>query len=128
MDIKDTRIDGGKAFDWGKTSSDYAKFRDIYPNEFYKKILERGICLPDQTILDIVLPRNMQQHGAKWIGTDISDKQIEQAKILSQDMNIEYLVSSAENLNFADNSFDSLPPVSAFGILNTKMLHLNFII
>ena len=39
MDIKDIRIDGGKAFDWGKTSSDYAKFRDIYPEEFYKKFL-----------------------------------------------------------------------------------------
>jgi hypothetical protein len=24
-------IDKGKAFDWGKTSADYAKFRDIYP-------------------------------------------------------------------------------------------------
>ena len=27
MDIKDERIDGGKAFDWGRTSGDYARFR-----------------------------------------------------------------------------------------------------
>lgn len=35
MDITDKNIDGGKAFDWGKTSTDYAKFRDSYPQEFY---------------------------------------------------------------------------------------------
>ncbi len=27
MEIKDDRIDAGKAFDWGKTSEDYARFR-----------------------------------------------------------------------------------------------------
>ena len=32
-------IDDGKAFDWGKTSLDYAKYRDIYPEEFYQYIL-----------------------------------------------------------------------------------------
>ena len=42
MEIRDKRIDDGKAFDWGKTSKEYAKFRDIYPEEFYKKIVDRG--------------------------------------------------------------------------------------
>lgn len=37
MIIKD--IDQGKDFDWGKTSKDYAKYRDIYPQEFYDNIL-----------------------------------------------------------------------------------------
>ena len=31
MKITDRDIDNGKPFDWGKTSLDYAKFRDIYP-------------------------------------------------------------------------------------------------
>ena len=39
MKITDNRIDGGKAFDWGLTSHDYAKYRDIYPKEFYEKII-----------------------------------------------------------------------------------------
>ena len=43
MEIKDNRIDSGKAFDWGRTSKEYAKFRDIYPDEFYKKIVDRGL-------------------------------------------------------------------------------------
>lgn len=64
MDIVDSRIDGGKAFDWGRTSSDYAKYRDIYPPEFYQKIVDRGLCTAGQRVLDLgtgtgVLPRNM---------------------------------------------------------------------
>lgn len=39
MNITNNNIDSGKAFDWGKTSADYARFRDIYPQEFYDKII-----------------------------------------------------------------------------------------
>ena len=39
MLITDSRIDAGKAFDWGRTSGDYAKYRDIYPEMFYKKLV-----------------------------------------------------------------------------------------
>ena len=41
--IIDDTIDNGKPFDWGKTSTDYAKFRDIYPELFYQKIIDRGM-------------------------------------------------------------------------------------
>lgn len=37
-------IDNGKSFDWGNTSKDYAKYRDIYPEEFYRGILDLGLC------------------------------------------------------------------------------------
>lgn len=37
MNIANESIDGGKPFDWGRTSLDYAKFRDIYPQLFYDK-------------------------------------------------------------------------------------------
>ena len=82
-------IDGGKSFDWGRTSEDYAKFRDIYPEEFYAKIADRGLCVSGQSVLDLgtgtgVLPRNMYSHGAKWTGVDASENQIKQAKILSE--------------------------------------------
>ena len=40
MEIINKNIDHGKAFDWGKTSEDYAKYRDIYPKEFYAKLAE----------------------------------------------------------------------------------------
>ena len=64
MDITDKRIDEGKAFDWGKTSEFYAKYRDIYPDQFYQKVADRGLCVKGQKVLDLgtgtgVLPRNM---------------------------------------------------------------------
>ena len=76
MKIINRDIDSGKPFDWGKTSLDYAKFRDIYPQEFYQRIIDRKLCLDGQSVLDIgtgtgVLPRNMYQYGAKWTAADI---------------------------------------------------------
>lgn len=119
MEIIDKNLDGGKAFDWGKTSSDYAKYRDIYPHEFYKKIIDRNLCIKGQNILDLgtgtgVLPRNMYSYGGKWTGTDISENQIEQAKILSEGMDIEYYAYSAENLKFEENSFDVITACQCF--------------
>ena len=106
MKITDRDIDNGKPFDWGKTSLDYAKFRDIYPKEFYQKIVDRKLCIDGQSILDVgtgtgVLPRNMYQYGAKWRATDISGNQIEQAKILSKDMDIDYYVVPTEDISFS---------------------------
>lgn len=119
MDITDKKLDGGKAFDWGRTSQDYAKYRDIYPKEFYDKILQRGLCKAGQTVLDMgtgtgVLPRNMYPYGAKWIGTDISPEQTEQAKLLSEGMDIEYYALSAENIDFPDESFDVITACQCF--------------
>ena len=53
MEIQDRRIDSGKAFDWGKTSKEYARYRDIYPEEFYQKIVDRGLCVKGQRVLDL---------------------------------------------------------------------------
>ena len=50
MDIIDKRIDNGKAFDFGKTSSDYSKYRDIYPQFFYDKIISRNLCILGQKV------------------------------------------------------------------------------
>ena len=50
MEIKDARIDGGKPFDWGRTAADYARYRDIYPPEFYRAILDRGVGLAGQQV------------------------------------------------------------------------------
>ena len=121
MDIKDSRIDAGKAFDWGRTSEDYAKFRDIYPEEFYKKVADRGLCIAGQNVLDLgtgtgVLPRNMYHYGAHWTGTDISPEQIEQAKKMSAEagMNIDYIAVPTEQLDFPDGSFDVITACQCF--------------
>lgn len=51
MDITNKNIDGGKPFDWGRTSLDYARYRDIYPQSFYDKIINRKLCLQDRMCL-----------------------------------------------------------------------------
>lgn len=119
MYITDKNVDGGKAFDWGKTSADYARYRDIYPQEFYDKITSRCLCITGQNVLDIgtgtgVLPRNMYRYGAKWTGTDISKHQIEQAKMLSSNMDIKYYVLPTENIDFLKDSFDVVTACQCF--------------
>lgn len=53
MEIRNNKIDAGKAFDWGKISADYAKYRDIYPDVFYQKIANRNLCVKGQKVLDL---------------------------------------------------------------------------
>ena len=121
MEITDKRIDGGKAFDWGRTSKEYAKYRDIYPEEFYQKIVDRGLCIKGQKVLDLgtgtgVLPRNMYRFGADWVGTDISPEQIEQARRMSEEggMEIDFQAVSAEQINYPKNSFDVITACQCF--------------
>jgi len=99
--------------DWGRVSEDYAKYRDIFPEAFYEKIIEMGLCVEGQKVLDIatgtgILPRNLSQYGADFTGLDISENQIEQARRLSVEagMDIAYLVSPAETAPLPDAFFD----------------------
>lgn len=121
MEIRNKAIDSGKAFDWGRTSADYARYRDIYPKVFYEKIAARNLCVNGQKVLDLgtgtgVLPRNMYNYGAEWTGTDISPNQIAQAKRLADEMHqdIRYMAVAAENIDFADNSFDVITACQCF--------------
>ena len=127
MEIKDSRIDGGRAFDWGRASSDYARYRDIYPEVFYRKITDRGLCMNGQRVLDLgtgtgVLPRNMCRFGARWTGTDISEEQIEQARRLSRGTDIDYLACAAEDVDFPDGTFDVITACQCFWYFDHERL------
>ena len=109
MEIKDARIDGGNPFDWGRTAADYARYRDIYPPEFYRAILDRGVGLAGQQVLDIgtgtgVLPRNLYKYGAHWYGVDPSPQQIAEARRLSDGLDIDYQVCAAEAVEAPDGT------------------------
>lgn len=121
MDIFSKDIDGGKAFDWGRTSSDYAKYRDIYPPLFFDKVAQLGLCVRGQRTLDLgtgtgVVPRCMYHYGAKWTGSDISENQIAQARALSAQagMDIDFIVSAAEDIDFPDGTFDVITACQCF--------------
>lgn len=127
MEISNKNIDSGKAFDWGRTSKEYAKYRDIYPKEFYEKLVAKNLCVKGQTVLDLgtgtgVLPRNMYQYGAKWIGADIAENQIAEAERLSKEnkMDITYIVSPTEDIDFPDNTFDVITACQCFWYFDHK--------
>ncbi|MBQ3904073.1 MAG: methyltransferase domain-containing protein [Eubacterium sp.] len=110
-------IDGGKAFDWGFTSQQYAAYRDIYPPELYERLRRLGVAKDGTAWLDIgtgtgILPQNLYNPNAKITGVDISEEQIRYAK--QQNGNISYIVSPAENTCLPDNSFDSITAAQCF--------------
>lgn len=112
-------IDKGEVFDFGKTSKGYGKFRDIYPDSLYQMLYRLG-CGHEGTItLDLgtgtgVLPRHMHHYGGKFIGVDIAANQIKEAIKLSEGMNINYKVGSAEELDFPSNHFHVVTAVQCF--------------
>ena len=118
MKIQD--VDNGQAFDFGKTSQAYAKYRDIYPEALYEKLHDLGIGARGTDWLDLgtgtgVFPRKMARYGANIIGVDISGNQISEAVRLSEGMeNIRYIVCSAEEMDFPENSFDSITACQCF--------------
>ena len=121
-------IDNGQRFDFGKTASEYAKYRDIYPKELYDRLFSLGVGRPGSAWLDLgtgtgVIPRGLADHGAKIIGVDISKEQIEQAQKLSENyQNITYIASPVEELNFADNSFDTITACQCFWYFDPKVV------
>ena len=127
--IQNDSIDGGKAFDWGKTSMDYAKYRDIYPDEFYQYLVDGGIVARNRQILDIgtgtgVLPRNLYKYGAHFTGADISKNQIAQARRLAKEsgMDIKFICSPAEDMKFPEKSFDAVTACQCFTYFNHDIL------
>lgn len=119
-------IDNGNEFDFGRTSEDYAKFRDIYPKNMYDKLIVFGIGKKGQKILDLgsgtaVLPVNMYHTGAEFTATDISENQIEFGRKIAKERkldNINFKVCSAENTGFEDNTFDVVTAVQCFQYFN----------
>lgn len=125
--IENKNIDNGKAFDWGRASEEYAKFRDIYPEEFYQSIINLGCCIKGQKVLDLgtgtgVLPRNLVKYGGDFIGSDISENQIKYAKMLSEGLNIEYIVSPAERLDFTAETFDVVTACQCFMYFDKEII------
>jgi len=114
-------IDNGKSFDFGKTSADYAQYRDIYPESLYAKMLDAGIGRSSSKNLDLgtgtgVFPRNMCRFGADFYGVDISSEQIREARRLCEEQRLQvtFSVGSAEDVSFPDKHFDAVTAVQCF--------------
>ena len=115
------KIDNGKGFDWGLTSSDYAKFRDIYPQELYDRLSAMGVAADNSSWLDLgtgtgILPQNLYNEKARITAVDITEEQINYARLKAEEngWNIDYLVSPAESTGLPDNSFDCITAAQCF--------------
>ena len=121
-------VDDGQKFDFGKTSKEYAKYRDIYPKELFTRLYELGIGTEGSKWLDLgtgtgVIPRGMAKYGADIVAVDISNEQIEEAKALSEEYkNIKYDVCSAEDLCCDANTFDAITACQCFWYFDPKVI------
>ena len=112
-------IDNGNIFDWGKSSENYAKYRDIYPEKMYSEFHRLGFAENGGRYLDIgtgtgVIPRFCSKYGAELYGIDIAENQISKAKELSSGLGINYSVGTAESIPFADSFFDGASAVQCW--------------
>lgn len=126
--MKNNAIDNGQNFDFGKTASEYAKYRDIYPKELYDRLFALGVGRPGTNWLDLgtgtgVIPRGLAEYGANIVATDISSEQIEQAKCLSKNFNnITYTALPAEEIDYPENSFDVITACQCFWYFDPHMI------
>ncbi len=83
--MQNRTIDNGRAFDWGCTSVDYAKYRDIYPELLYQALHQMGIGNKEQHILDVgtgtgVFFReawNGRMRACRGVGASLPPEQVE---------------------------------------------------
>ncbi len=120
--MKLSHIDQSNEFDFGKTSENYAAFRDIYPESMYDMLIDMGIGKEGQQILDLgsgtaILPMNLYHTGAYFTATDIAQNQIAVGKALARQKSMEriaFKTCSAEDTGFDDHTFDAVTAVQCF--------------
>ncbi len=115
------RIDGGQAFDFGRTAAAYALYRDIYPQELYDRLRSLGVAADGTAWLDLgtgtgVLPKNLYNPKASITGADVSAEQIGLARREAGEngWKINYIVAPAESTGLPDHAFDAVTAAQCF--------------
>ncbi len=105
--------DGDRRFNWGRTSGDYAQWRPDYPAEFYERLVEQGVGIPGQRIVDLgtgvgFLALNFARRGANVSGVDVAEGQIRQARDTAsgEGLEIDFRVAAAEETGLPGATFD----------------------
>jgi SAM-dependent methyltransferase len=105
--------DGGRRIEWGRTAEDYAEHRPNYPAAFYQRLIDRGIGLPGQRMLDLgtgvgFLAQQFAQQGAEVTGIDVDAGQLKVARQRARNagLAIDYRAAAAEKTGLPGASFD----------------------
>lgn len=99
--------------DFGRTASDYGRYRAGYPARLYDRLAEFGVGLRGQRILDVgtgtgYFGRGLVLRGASVTGLDHSEELIAEARRLDAEagVSISYVLGRAEETGLPASSFD----------------------
>ena len=108
-------IDGGRAIDWSRTSSDYATHRPGPPARLYELLAALGVGAAGRQLLDLgtgtgLVAREFARRGAVVSGIDVAAGQIAAARASAREegLAVDFAVAAAEAIPFADASFDAV--------------------
>ena len=114
-----------RQYDWDRVSEHYRRHRPGPPQSYYNFLWSLDLGLPGQHVLDIgtgpgLLACQFAHQGAKVIGIDISEGQIEQARLLARSKGLDVLfkITPAENLSQLDHSIDLAVANMCWGYLD----------
>lgn len=98
---------------FGETARDYRRFRTGFPAPLFDRLAEFQVGLAGRTLLDVgtgtgFLARDFALRGCRVTGLDPQAALLEQARALDAEtgVTIEYRQGRAEELPFADHTFD----------------------
>ena len=127
--MKRATIDNGREFDWGRTSTDYAKYRPGYPESFYDTLQALGIGKEGQHVLDLgtgtgVLARAFARRGALVTGIDLSENQIKEAQELAaaEGGSTTFIVCAAEEVDVPDAAFEVISAAQSWLYFDTAVV------
>ena len=99
--------------DFGRTSTDYARYRAGFPTEFFDRLQHFGAGLPGQRVLDLgtgtgTIARSLAARGCWAIGLDPALRQLQEAQRLADeaDLQASFLAARSESLPLGDASLD----------------------
>ncbi len=101
------------AVDFGRTASDYARYRAGFPDRFFDRLFHDRIVAKGDRVLDVgtgtgTVARGLALRGCAVTGLDPSRALLEQAKNLDREAGVEirYVESTAEQTGLPSGSFD----------------------
>jgi SAM-dependent methyltransferase len=99
--------------DWGRTATDYATYRQGFPETFYERLSAMGVIRAGLRVVDLgtgtgTLARNLTRKGCDVVGVDISGPMVKQARrlALAAGLGTRYVQARAEASGLASESFD----------------------
>jgi len=110
---RDRTREFGSVVDFGRTASDYARYRQGFPDQWFGALVQQGIVKQGERVLDLgtgtgSIARGLALRGLSTVGLDPSDALIEQAKKLDIALGVKtrYFIGTAEQTGLTSESFD----------------------